>query len=277
MNPIPDHEWHFCAYGRRPSPVARAPSDPRLEAMSRRASALLIDLAGDHRQQTLDRLRADREPLLVAVRLVLANVPSDADLAHALRILVTVAQVADPWSSRLLAALQQTMTLIERRRGEWADVNPWSSIDLDLARGACQRLRPPNEPSRLPLAAKGPSLPLPRPELLVDTVDGYIAGPSGRRISLDRRRPMHGLLYLFAARAAVGNRFPIAAHELIAAGWPGERMLPRAAINRLYVTLSRLRAIVLGDNLVAGRGGWRLADDLSVRVVELSRASAPTG
>lgn len=45
---------------------------------------------------------------------------------------------------------------------------------------------------------------------------------------------------------------------LIGAGWPGERIQAEAAANRLYVALSTLRKLGLGDRVERVEGGWRL-------------------
>lgn len=48
------------------------------------------------------------------------------------------------------------------------------------------------------------------------------------------------------------------AEALIACGWPGERVLPRAARARLHVAMSSLRMMGLGALLRHERGGYLL-------------------
>ena len=68
---------------------------------------------------------------------------------------------------------------------------------------------------------------------------------------------------VLAARAAGSQRF-LAAQELIDAGWPGEQMKPSAAKNRLWVAISSLRKLGLGDLLESSPKGYRLRDDVEV-------------
>lgn len=51
------------------------------------------------------------------------------------------------------------------------------------------------------------------------------------------------------------------------AGWPGERILDRAARARVHVAVSTLRKLGLGDWLEHSEGRYRLRSDLRVRVV----------
>jgi hypothetical protein len=46
--------------------------------------------------------------------------------------------------------------------------------------------------------------------------------------------------------------------DLLTAGWPGERPLPEAANNRVWVTISTLRKLGLGEVLQRWDGGYRL-------------------
>jgi tetratricopeptide (TPR) repeat protein len=64
---------------------------------------------------------------------------------------------------------------------------------------------------------------------------------------------------LLALATAGPSTPPLAADRLIAAGWPGERILREAALNRLYVALSGLRALGLSSVLVTQREGYGLS------------------
>jgi hypothetical protein len=67
---------------------------------------------------------------------------------------------------------------------------------------------------------------------------------------------------------------PVAVPTLLAAGWPDERMLARAAKSRLHTAVRRLRSLGLGERLVATGGGYLLAG--SMEIVE-SAALSPNG
>jgi hypothetical protein len=46
--------------------------------------------------------------------------------------------------------------------------------------------------------------------------------------------------------------------EIIRAGWPGERMMAEAAMNRVHDALTTLRKLGLRDLLVTTAGGYML-------------------
>lgn len=72
-------------------------------------------------------------------------------------------------------------------------------------------------------------------------------------------------------RAPRPSRGALSWPALVAAGWPDERILPRAARNRIHVALSRLRRLGLGPWLVHVPDGWMLSPALDI---ELSEAPA---
>jgi predicted ATPase len=91
----------------------------------------------------------------------------------------------------------------------------------------------------------------------------WIATAGGTRVSLERRAAMRRiLLRLIAARA--GATRSIAWEELFRAGWPGERARDASARNRVYVTVSRLRALGMGEAIRSRDGGFALADDVEI-------------
>lgn len=60
-----------------------------------------------------------------------------------------------------------------------------------------------------------------------------------------------------AAEDAPGE--PVGSEALVAAGWPGERLVRGSGLNRLYVALHVLRAAGLASLLVTRQGGYLLA------------------
>jgi hypothetical protein len=79
------------------------------------------------------------------------------------------------------------------------------------------------------------------------------------------------LLVLVRARMAEPGH-PIGLGDLVAAGWPNERILAHAARNRVHVALSRLRRLGLGPWLVHVGDGWLLSTEIGL---ELSAATLP--
>ncbi|MCB9592559.1 MAG: tetratricopeptide repeat protein [Sandaracinaceae bacterium] len=91
---------------------------------------------------------------------------------------------------------------------------------------------------------------------------GWFSTPGRGKVDTRRRAAARRILEaLVESRGA-----PLDADQLIAAGWPGERILPTAAKNRLHVTLHRLRDLGLREGLVFADEGWSL--DPSLAVVE---------
>jgi len=53
--------------------------------------------------------------------------------------------------------------------------------------------------------------------------------------------------------------------DLLQAGWPGERLVAEAGVNRVYVALTQLRRMGLRSVLEHSEGGYRLAPRTVVR------------
>ncbi len=62
----------------------------------------------------------------------------------------------------------------------------------------------------------------------------------------------------------------LTADDLLEAGWKGEKMIPSAAKNRLYVTIATLRKIGLKDVLRGGDEGYLLDPAVPCRMVRES-------
>ena len=74
------------------------------------------------------------------------------------------------------------------------------------------------------------------------------------------------LLELSEARLRVPGQ-PISAESLIAAGWPGQSLLPTAAQNRLHVAVNALRKLGLRRLIVTRDDGYLLTPSIRVRWV----------
>lgn len=82
--------------------------------------------------------------------------------------------------------------------------------------------------------------------------------PHGDWIELARRQALPGLLRALVEQWNASPGVPLASHELVARGWPGEKIQPAAATNRLRVAMSTLRTLGLRELLVARDGGYLL-------------------
>ncbi|MEQ1569632.1 MAG: hypothetical protein ABMA64_28615, partial [Myxococcota bacterium] len=86
--------------------------------------------------------------------------------------------------------------------------------------------------------------------------------PSGVGVDLTRRPSLRRIVHALAAGAREGRALGL--DDVLAAGWPGERVVPRAATNRVYVAVATLRK--LGLAVVTTDDGYRL--DPAVPVVQ---------
>ena len=103
--------------------------------------------------------------------------------------------------------------------------------------------------------------------------------PGGEQVDLGRRRSAAAILAVLVRQRMACPGVPVPMDDLIAAGWPGERLVPASAKNRCYVALSTLRKLGLGT-LQRDKQGYRLEPDIPQRVVALEGApgvSSPHG
>ena len=75
----------------------------------------------------------------------------------------------------------------------------------------------------------------------------------GERVDLSRS-PLQARVLAGLARAQA----PLTTAELVAIGWPGERIRPDSAANRLYVVLNALRKLGLREWITRSGGGYVL-------------------
>lgn len=90
-------------------------------------------------------------------------------------------------------------------------------------------------------------------------------------MTLHRRRKLRLVLVALVSHRLHRPGQVLSPAELIAAGWPDERIYPRAARARLHVAVSSLRKLGLGEALEFHRGGYRL--DPAVDVAPLFDAA----
>jgi hypothetical protein len=104
---------------------------------------------------------------------------------------------------------------------------------------------------------------------LVVAVDGTWFALDDRYVDLSRRKPLARILEALLERALVEGR-SMTRSELVAAGWPGERILPRAACIRLRVAIATLRSRGLARHIRTARDGYGLVG--VIRSAELRSA-----
>jgi hypothetical protein len=86
----------------------------------------------------------------------------------------------------------------------------------------------------------------------------WLETPNGMRHNLRARRPLRRLLFALADTRRRRAGAALTVDELLQAGWPGETPLPEAGQNRVYVAISTLRKLGLGDLLQRWDGGYRI-------------------
>lgn len=93
---------------------------------------------------------------------------------------------------------------------------------------------------------------------------GWFDTPDTGRVSLENRKQLERILSALvdAHEAAPGRALSVA--DLVHAGWPGEKVLPRAGASRVYVSITSLRKMGLRDAIERAEGGYRL--DARVRI-----------
>jgi predicted ATPase len=112
----------------------------------------------------------------------------------------------------------------------------------------------------------------PADALVVEASGSWLRTPGGERVALDQ--PLLGaLLRALCTQRERRPGEPLSTDALIAAGWPGERILVDAAHNRLRVAIARLRSKGLGALLRTERGGYLLDPGVTLVRVAPTRAA----
>jgi hypothetical protein len=110
------------------------------------------------------------------------------------------------------------------------------------------------------LREQSPAVEQEQPQMLTVAADGsWFCAAGGERTDLSRRASMRGILAALCQELEREVPRSLDADGLIEAGWPGQRMLRSAALNRLHVALATLRSLGLRDALQRDANGYRLA------------------
>jgi hypothetical protein len=113
-----------------------------------------------------------------------------------------------------------------------------------------------------------------RVALVVEPEGLWFQLPDGPVVSVERWRPLQRLLSRLARERQQRPGQPLTVDTLIVAGWPGERMLPRAGATRVYTAIASLRRLGLRDVLLSVEHGYLLAPGVPL---ELDGPAAGTG
>jgi predicted ATPase/Tfp pilus assembly protein PilF len=187
---------------------------------------------------------ADEDPLtLAAVRLYAAlaelasTAPPSSDTLQRVRARVASAREPRPDSGLSLADLSDdvraALRLLERRL---ARIEPLS-----------ERLRG-----------------VPADALVVGPDGTWFRPPGGVSQSLGSHGPVRRILLALSLRSGAGERAGLSLDELREIGWPGEKIQPEAAANRVHVALAELRRRGLKAYLVRLPKGYALSDRVTI-------------
>ena len=97
---------------------------------------------------------------------------------------------------------------------------------------------------------------LPVRPLIAHAEGQWFVSPTGRTVNLRQRRTLAVLLQHLATQRVRAPGLPLAPDELIARLWHGEKLLLRAARNRLHVAVHTLRKMGFGDALLFDGTGY---------------------
>jgi predicted ATPase len=145
-----------------------------------------------------------------------------------------------------------------------------SAPDLDRAVAAARSFEARSAHVRIALrcrpgagaaAAREPATP-PADALVVGPAGLWFRAPHGERVPLDRRRQLAKMLDRLADERVARPGSALGWDALLAAGWPGERVLPDAAAHRVRVAVSTLRKLGLRDALRTTEAGYLLDPEI---------------
>ncbi|MCA9661530.1 MAG: sigma 54-interacting transcriptional regulator, partial [Myxococcales bacterium] len=122
---------------------------------------------------------------------------------------------------------------------------------------------PPPAVGRAPVAADDAAS-----AVLVDGEGRWFRLPAGERVEIAHRRALARILAVLVAQRAASPGVPSSMSDLLAAGWPDERVIERAGANRVHVALTALRKLGLRELLLRRDDGYVLDPDADVRVAE---------
>lgn len=105
--------------------------------------------------------------------------------------------------------------------------------------------------------------------LRVEPSGAWFDRNSGPRIDLARRSVLSRMLVVLARQRIERPGQALDVTALCSACWPGERVLPSAAANRVYVAVNGLRRVGLGAHLERTLDGYRIDPSVACSFTEL--------
>jgi hypothetical protein len=114
---------------------------------------------------------------------------------------------------------------------------------------------------------------LARPALVLGPEAKWFQTPEAEPQDLRRRKSLRAILWGLAQRHREDPGAGLSLEDLLELGWPGERVMPSAAANRVYVALTTLRNMGLRGHLISQGDGYLLDPALPVERVTYEQPS----
>ena len=157
------------------------------------------------------------------------------------------------------------LAVVEALLGEELDLD---AVDDQARARALRTLLPgdegrPSQDTRSPAPVERPK-EVPTDALLVHPDARWFHPPEGNQVDLTRKRTLRPLLLTLVNHRLEEPGKALDVEELFAAVWPGERILPDARKNRVYVAVASLRKLGLDAVLTTRGDGYLLREDIEV-------------
>jgi hypothetical protein len=114
------------------------------------------------------------------------------------------------------------------------------------------------------LHARGAASPSPAPTLVVAPDARWFEAPGSARVDLSRRRALRLLLHALTERRHSAPGAALSLDDLVATGWPGERIAAASGARRAYTAIASLRDMGLRNVLIRHDDGYLLDPKISV-------------
>ena len=174
---------------------------------------------------------------------------SDPDLTIALRMLATAVEEVELRLSSGLAV------------AAFGGAAPSEAVGpTDAARGTVTARRT----RRVGSPAGGGDVPA-HPQLVIGNRAQWFLLGGGGRVDLSQRQPLGRVLARLCDARVREPGSPVPSRELLAAGWPDERVLARAGANRVYNAIATLRRLGLRSAIITQGDGYLLDARLPLR------------
>jgi len=137
-----------------------------------------------------------------------------------------------------------------------------------LADARTLALAAPGDDPRLALRVLATPLRVPLADALLVRPGAAAFRPPGAAtdVDLSRRQPLRRLLAVLAHHRVAEPGDSLGLDDLLAAGWPGERITQEAAVNRVHVALTTLRKLGLRQVLKSSDRGYLLDPAIGILV-----------